>query len=95
MLQCARCHGEEGQGSSFGPSLLVALKPDGHVPSREEFLSILTKGREDKGCPRPARWGLIRSTWMDCTTISKDEAMAVFMVAVLLVERANGGGEYS
>jgi hypothetical protein len=27
---------------------------DGHAPSREEFLEILTKGREDKGMPSAA-----------------------------------------
>jgi mono/diheme cytochrome c family protein len=57
-LQCARCHGEDGQGTSFGPSLVVALKPDGHVPSRQEFLDILTKGLEDKGMPSAAKLGL-------------------------------------
>jgi mono/diheme cytochrome c family protein len=57
-LQCARCHGEDGQGTSFAPSLVVALRPDGHAPSREEFLSILTKGREDKGMPSAAKLGL-------------------------------------
>ena len=57
-LQCARCHGEDGQGTSFAPSLVVALKPEGHAPSREEFLEILTKGREDKGMPSAAKLGL-------------------------------------
>ena len=57
-LQCARCHGEDGQGTSFAPSLVVALRPDGHAASREEFLSILTKGREDKGMPSAAKLGL-------------------------------------
>jgi mono/diheme cytochrome c family protein len=57
-LQCARCHGEDGQGTSFAASLVVALKPDGHAPSREEFLEILTKGREDKGMPSAAKLGL-------------------------------------
>jgi len=57
-LQCARCHGEDGQGTSFAPSLLVALRPDGHAPSREDFLSILTKGREDEGMPSAAKLGL-------------------------------------
>lgn len=57
-LQCARCHGEDGQGTSFAPSLLVALRPDGHASSREDFLDILTKGREDKGMPSAAKLGL-------------------------------------
>jgi mono/diheme cytochrome c family protein len=57
-LECARCHGEDGQGTSFAPSLVVALKPDGHAPTREEFMDILTKGREDKGMPSAAKVGL-------------------------------------
>jgi mono/diheme cytochrome c family protein len=57
-LQCARCHGEDGQGSSFGPSLLHALKPDGDVPTREEFLDVLIHGRHDKGMPSAAKMGL-------------------------------------
>lgn len=57
-LQCARCHGEDGQGTSFGPSLLVALRPDGSVPNREQFLTILTEGREDKGMPSAGKLGL-------------------------------------
>lgn len=57
-LQCARCHGEDGQGSSFGPSLLHALKPDGDVPTREEFLDVLVHGRHDKGMPSAEKMGL-------------------------------------
>lgn len=57
-LQCARCHGEDAQGSSFGPSLLEALKPEGHVPTRDEFLQVLTRGRSDKGMPSAEKMGL-------------------------------------
>ena len=57
-LQCARCHGEDAQGSSFGPSLLVALRPDGHTPTREKFLSVLSDGRPDKGMPSAAKMGV-------------------------------------
>jgi mono/diheme cytochrome c family protein len=57
-LQCARCHGEDAQGSSFGPSLLLALGPEGHTPTREEFLDVLTHGRSDKGMPSAAKMGL-------------------------------------
>lgn len=56
-LQCARCHGEDAQGSTFGPSLLQALRPDGHTPTREEFLDVLTHGT-DKGMPSAAKMGL-------------------------------------
>lgn len=54
-LQCARCHGEDGQGTSFAPSLVAALKPDGDAPTREQFLDILTHGRQDKGMPSAAK----------------------------------------
>jgi mono/diheme cytochrome c family protein len=58
FLQCSRCHGEDANGSSFGPSLLVALKPDGSIPSQDEFVNILTHGRRDKGMPSAATMGL-------------------------------------
>jgi mono/diheme cytochrome c family protein len=63
MLQCARCHGEDGQGTTFAPSLLVALRPDGHVPTQEEFVAILTKGREDKGMPSAGQMGVDSVYW--------------------------------
>ena len=58
MLQCARCHGDDAQGTSFGPSLVLALRPDGHTPTREEFLNVLTNGRLDKGMPSAAKMGV-------------------------------------
>jgi mono/diheme cytochrome c family protein len=57
-LQCARCHGEDAQGTSFAPSLVLALKPAGHAPSGEEFRRILTEGRPDKGMPSASKMGL-------------------------------------
>jgi hypothetical protein len=57
-LQCARCHGEDAQGSSFGPSLLEALGPEGAVPSREEFLKVLAGERSDKGMPSAEKMGI-------------------------------------
>jgi cytochrome c len=57
-LQCARCHGEDGLGSSFGPSLVHALKPDGDIPTREAFLDVLVHGRQDKGMPSAEKMGL-------------------------------------
>ena len=57
-MHCARCHGEDGQGTSFAPSLLLALKPDGHTPTKEEFMLVLTKGRSDKGMPSAAKIGI-------------------------------------
>jgi mono/diheme cytochrome c family protein len=64
QLQCARCHGEDGQGSSFGPSLLTGLKPDGNVPTRDDFMDVLINGRKDKGMPTAAKIG-IDSTYFD------------------------------
>jgi len=64
QLQCARCHGEDAQGSSFGPSLLTGLKPDGNVPTQTEFLNVLANGRKDKGMPTAAKIG-IDSTYFD------------------------------
>jgi mono/diheme cytochrome c family protein len=64
QLQCARCHGEDAQGSSFGPSLLVGLGPEGNVPTRDEFLNVLTNGRKDKGMPTATKIG-IDSTYFD------------------------------
>lgn len=58
QLQCARCHGEDAQGSSFGPSLLVGLRPDGNVPTRNEFLDVLVHGRKDKGMPDVTKTGI-------------------------------------
>jgi mono/diheme cytochrome c family protein len=64
MLHCARCHGDDAQGTSFAPSLVVALRPDGNTPSKDEFLRVLTEGRHDKGMPSAAKMG-IDSTYFD------------------------------
>ena len=55
---CARCHGEEAQGTSFGPNLLTALRPDGSLPTRESVLAVLAQGRPDRGMPSAATLGL-------------------------------------
>ena len=57
-LVCDRCHGEEAQGTSFGPSLLAALKPDGAIPTKEAFIQLLVSGRPDKGMPPAKTLGL-------------------------------------
>lgn len=57
-LQCARCHGEDGQGTSFAPSIVLALRPDGHTPTRDEFMLVVIDGRPDKGMPSAAKIGL-------------------------------------
>jgi hypothetical protein len=57
-LLCDRCHGEDVQGTTFGPSLLPSLRPDGAVPTREAFIELLSTGRSDKGMPSGERLGL-------------------------------------
>lgn len=57
-LHCARCHGEDAQGTSFAPSLLVALKPDGPVPTQDRFVALLSDGRPAKGMPSAGTMGL-------------------------------------
>lgn len=57
-LHCARCHGEEGHGTSFAPSLILSLKPDGDTPTRDDFLRVLVQGRPGKGMPSAAKIGI-------------------------------------
>jgi mono/diheme cytochrome c family protein len=58
MLQCARCHGDDALGTSFAPSLVQGLGPEGQITSREEFMTVLTNGRPDKGMPSDSTMGL-------------------------------------
>lgn len=57
-LNCARCHGEFGVGSSFAPALIVSLKPDNNIPTREAFITVVCAGRQDKGMPSWCALGL-------------------------------------
>lgn len=57
-LLCARCHGEDGLGTSFGPNLVAAFRPDGTLPSQEAFVAVLVAGRPDKGMPSGGTLGL-------------------------------------
>lgn len=57
-LNCSRCHGEYGVGSSFAPALIVSLKEGGTVPSRELFITTVCAGRPDKGMPSWCALGL-------------------------------------
>ena len=58
MLHCSRCHGEEATGSSFGPSLVQGMKPEGQVATRDDFMDVLVNGRTDKGMPTAAKIGI-------------------------------------
>ena len=50
-LNCARCHGEDVLGTTIAPHLLLSLKPEGPINSKELFLQIVCAGRPDKGMP--------------------------------------------
>ena len=64
-LNCARCHGEDALGTSFAPHLIVSLKPDGPVPTKELFMQTVCAGRPEKGMPSWCALG------MEITTIDK------------------------
>jgi mono/diheme cytochrome c family protein len=50
-LNCARCHGEDALGTSFAPHLIVSLKPDGPINTKELFVQTVCAGRPAKGMP--------------------------------------------
>lgn len=57
-LHCARCHGEDGLGTSFGPDLVAALRPNGTVPNQGAFVAVIVAGRPGKGMPSGTTLGL-------------------------------------
>ena len=50
-LNCARCHGEDALGTSFAPHLILSLKPDGPINTKELFIQTVCAGRPAKGMP--------------------------------------------
>jgi len=50
-LNCARCHGEDALGTTIAPHLIVSLKPDGPINTKELFMQAVCAGRPDKGMP--------------------------------------------
>ena len=61
-LNCARCHGEDALGTSFAPHLIVSLKPDGPIPTKELFIQTVCAGRPDKGMPSWCALGMEMGT---------------------------------
>jgi mono/diheme cytochrome c family protein len=57
-LNCARCHGEDVQGTTIAPHLIVSLKPGGSIPSKELFMQTVCAGRPEKGMPAWCPLGL-------------------------------------
>ena len=44
-LNCARCHGEDVQGTTIAPHLILSLKPDGPINTKELFVQTVCAGR--------------------------------------------------
>jgi len=57
-LNCSRCHGEYGVGTTFAPALIVSLKDGGTVPDQAAFITVVCQGRVDKGMPSWCELGL-------------------------------------
>ena len=57
-LNCARCHGEDVQGTTIAPHLIVSLRPDGSIPTKSLFVQTVCAGRPDKGMPAWCTLGL-------------------------------------
>lgn len=55
-LNCARCHGEDVQATTIALPLLMSVRPDGAIPTKELFLQTVCAGRPEKGMPA---WCLI------------------------------------
>jgi hypothetical protein len=57
-LNCSRCHGEFGVGSSFAPALIVSLRDGGTIPDQAAFVQTVCAGRKEKGMPSWCEAGL-------------------------------------
>ena len=57
-LNCARCHGEDVQGTTIAPHLIVSLRPDGPINTKELFVQTVCAGRPAKGMPAWCTLGL-------------------------------------
>jgi len=53
QVYCARCHGEDAEGTSFGPALMRSVGPDGRIDHKTFWLTV-TAGRPAQGMPS---WG--------------------------------------
>jgi mono/diheme cytochrome c family protein len=64
-LNCARCHGEDALGTTIAPHLILSLKPDGPINTKELFMQTVCAGRPDKGMPAWCALGLDMNTIND------------------------------
>jgi mono/diheme cytochrome c family protein len=61
-LNCARCHGEDVQGTTIAPHLIVSLRPDGPINTKQIFMQTVCAGRPAKGMPSWCALGMDMST---------------------------------
>ncbi len=54
-LNCARCHGEDIQGTTIAPHLILSLKPDGPINTKALFVQTVCAGGPPRACLRGAR----------------------------------------
>ena len=73
-LNCARCHGDFGVGTSFAPALVESVKPTGTIPTPELFLQTVCSGRPDKGMPAWCTLGLEIGTIQQIYSYLSDRA---------------------
>ena len=64
-LNCARCHGEDALGTTIAPHLILSLKPDGPINTKELFMQTVCAGRPAKGMPAWCALGLDMNTIND------------------------------
>jgi hypothetical protein len=61
-LNCARCHGEDVLGTTIAAHLIVSVRPDGPIHSKELFTKTVCEGRPEKGMPAWCPLGMERPT---------------------------------
>lgn len=57
-LNCARCHGEDVQGTTIALPLMVSVRPDGAMSTKELFMQTVCAGRPERGMPAWCPLGL-------------------------------------
>ncbi len=67
--------------SSFAPSLVAALQPGGHLPTRDGFISVLSLGRPDKGMPSAGTLGLDAAYFAGLYSYLKGRSEGAFTAA--------------
>jgi len=50
-VHCARCHAQDVLDSGVAPWLVMSVKPDGPVPTPEEFMRVIREGKKSGGMP--------------------------------------------